>query len=96
MTAIPTKAPKPSLSQRMKRLAKQYWKYRYLMMLLIPSVAMLIIFKYVPMYGVTIAFKNFKLRQGILGSPGSASTCSRRFSPCPCSGRRLKIPPSWA
>lgn len=69
MTAIPTKAPKPSLSQRMKRLAKQYWKYRYLMLLMIPSVAMLIIFKYVPMYGVTIAFKNFKLRQGILGSP---------------------------
>ena len=65
MTAIPTKAPKPSLSQRMKRLAKQYWKYRYLMLLLIPSVAMLIIFKYIPMYGVTIAFKNFKLRQGM-------------------------------
>lgn len=69
MTAIPAKAPKPTLAQRMKRLAKQYWKCRYLMMLLIPSVIMLIIFKYVPMYGVTIAFKNFKLRQGILGSP---------------------------
>ncbi len=69
MTAIPTKAAKPTLSQRMKHLAKQYWKYRYLMMLLIPSVVVLIIFKYVPMYGVTIAFKNFKLRQGILGSP---------------------------
>ena len=69
MTAIHTKAPKPSLGQRMKHLAKQYWKYRTLMLLLIPSLAMLIIFKYVPMYGVTIAFKNFKLRQGILGSP---------------------------
>lgn len=69
MTAIPANAPKPTLAQRAKRLAKQYWKYRYLMMLLIPSVVMLIIFKYVPMYGVTIAFKNFKLRQGILGSP---------------------------
>ena len=69
MTAIPAKAPKQSFGQRMKRLARQYWKCRYLMMLLIPSVVMLIIFKYVPMYGVTIAFKNFKLRQGILGSP---------------------------
>ena len=69
MTAIPAKAPKPTLVQRLQRLAKQYWKCRYLMMLLIPSVIMLIIFKYVPMYGVTIAFKNFKLRQGILGSP---------------------------
>ena len=69
MTAIPAKAPKQPLGQRMKHLARQYWKCRYLMLLLIPSVAMLIIFKYVPMYGVTIAFKNFKLRQGILGSP---------------------------
>ncbi len=69
MTAIPAKAPKPTLAQRTRRLAKQYWKYRYLMMLLIPSVVMLIIFKYVPMYGVTIAFKDFKLRKGIMGSP---------------------------
>ena len=69
MTAIPAKASKPTLAQRTRRLAKQYWKYRYLMMLLIPSVVMLIIFKYVPMYGVTIAFKDFKLRKGIMGSP---------------------------
>ena len=32
-------------------------------------MVVLIIFKYVPMYGVTIAFKDFKLRKGILGSP---------------------------
>lgn len=69
MTAIPANTQKPTLAQRMKRLAKQYWKYRYLMLLLIPSVVVLIIFKYVPMYGVTIAFKDFKLRKGILGSP---------------------------
>ena len=68
MTAIPAKASKPTLAQRTRRLAKQYWKYRYLMMLLIPSVVMLIIFKYVPMYGVTIAFKDFKLRKGIMGT----------------------------
>ena len=69
MTAIPSTPPKPTLAQRFKHTAKQYWKYRYLMMLLIPSVVVLIIFKYVPMYGVTIAFKDFKLRKGILGSP---------------------------
>ncbi len=69
MKAQAAKAPKPPVSLRLKRLALQYWKYRYLMLLLIPSVAVLIIFKYVPMYGVTIAFKDFKLRQGILGSP---------------------------
>ncbi len=69
MKAKALKAPRQPLGLRMKKLALQYWKYRYLMLLLIPSVAVLIIFKYVPMYGVTIAFKNFKLRQGIMGSP---------------------------
>ncbi|MDO5325746.1 MAG: ABC transporter permease subunit [Clostridia bacterium] len=50
------------------RLMQQYWRCRYLVLLLIPSVAVLIIFKYIPMYGVQIAFKNFKLKDGIVGS----------------------------
>lgn len=66
MTTKPQVINQPS---KLKTLAKQYWKYRGLMVIMIPSVIMLIIFKYVPMYGVTIAFKDFKLRQGILGSP---------------------------
>lgn len=66
MTTKPQVINQPS---KLKTLAKQYWKYRGLMMIMIPSVIMLIIFKYVPMYGVTIAFKDFKLRKGILGSP---------------------------
>ena len=48
---------------------KQYWKYRGLFMIMIPSVIMLIIFKYVPIYGIQIAFKNFRLKAGIWGSP---------------------------
>lgn len=54
---------------RLKHLAHQYWKYRYLILLMIPSLIMLILFKYVPLYGIQIAFKNFRLRQGIWGSP---------------------------
>ena len=50
------------------RTLRQYWRCRYLVMLLIPSVVVLIIFKYIPMYGVQIAFKNFKLKDGIVGS----------------------------
>ena len=64
-----TKTPVVNAPSKLKVLARQYWKYRGLMMIMIPSVIMLIIFKYVPMYGVTIAFKDFKLRKGILGSP---------------------------
>ncbi|MBR3493797.1 MAG: sugar ABC transporter permease [Clostridia bacterium] len=48
---------------------QQYWRCKYLVMLLIPSLVVLIIFKYIPMYGVQIAFKNFKIGKGIVGSP---------------------------
>lgn len=47
---------------RVKRCRHLYW------MLLIPVVYYLL-FHYAPMYGVTIAFKKFNARQGILGSP---------------------------
>lgn len=66
MTTKPQAINQPS---KLKHLAKQYWKYRGLMLIMLPSIIMLILFKYVPMYGVTIAFKDFKLRKGILGSP---------------------------
>ncbi len=49
------------------------WKYikrnKYLYLLLVPCIAYLIIFHYVPMYGLIISFKDFKFSKGILGSP---------------------------
>lgn len=41
--------------------------YQYYVMLL-PCVAFFILFKYVPMYGIVLAFKDFSFRKGILGS----------------------------
>lgn len=40
-----------------------------LYLLLLPSLVLLILFAYKPMYGVVIAFKNYKNSLGILGSP---------------------------
>jgi putative aldouronate transport system permease protein len=40
-----------------------------LYLLLLPSVVLLILFAYWPMYGVTIAFKDYTNAAGILGSP---------------------------
>ena len=48
----------------LKRISRHWQLY---LVLLIP-VALLIIFSYGPMYGVQIAFKDFKVRQGIWGS----------------------------
>jgi putative aldouronate transport system permease protein len=48
---------------------KKYKQYRVLLIMLIPAVIYYIIFHYLPMYGVLLAFKDFKITQGILGSP---------------------------
>lgn len=42
---------------------------KYLYLLLVPCVLYFIIFYYVPMYGLIIAFKDFKFSKGIIGSP---------------------------
>lgn len=47
---------------------KSIFKYWQMYLLLIPAIAYFIIFKYVPMAGVQIAFKNFKFSKGIWGS----------------------------
>ncbi len=46
-----------------------YIKKNYILYLLIaPAIILTIIFKYVPMYGATIAFKDFSPMKGIMGS----------------------------
>lgn len=43
--------------------------HKSLYLLAIPGIAYYVIFHYVPMYGATIAFKDFSPLRGILGSP---------------------------
>lgn len=45
------------------------WRERYLWLMILPVVVYFIIFSYVPMYGVTIAFKEYNVGLGILKSP---------------------------
>jgi putative aldouronate transport system permease protein len=44
-------------------------KYKMLYLMLLPAVAFLFLFSYIPMYGASIAFKEFWITKGILGSP---------------------------
>ena len=45
-----------------------FWSNRYLYLLLTPCVIYFIIFNYVPMYGLILAFKDFRFSRGIFGS----------------------------
>lgn len=64
--ALKPNAPKDPLGVRFARSLRKYWPY-YVMLL--PAVIYFIIFCYGPMYGVQIAFKDFKIKKGFGGSP---------------------------
>ncbi|MGO4693088.1 ABC transporter permease [Paenibacillus sp. 2TAB26] len=55
--------------QRLVYLLKKIWLYRYLYFMLLPCLASFIIFSYIPMGGLLLAFKEFKFNQTILESP---------------------------
>ena len=46
------------------------WKHRYLYLLLLPAIIYFIVFHYIPMYGVTISFKDYNFKKGILEVTG--------------------------
>lgn len=52
-----------------ERLKRDVIRNRYIYIMLIPVVLYFIIFHYVPMVGAQIAFKDFSISKGILGSP---------------------------
>lgn len=49
--------------------SKELARNRFLYVLLVPVALYLIVFKYAPMFGEIIAFKNYRLADGIMGSP---------------------------
>lgn len=53
----------------MEGLLKQLKKNRVMLCMLIPATVFVIIFSYIPMGGIVLAFKNFSYAQGIFKSP---------------------------
>lgn len=44
-------------------------QYKYFYLMVLPVLIWYALFSYAPMYGITLAFKTFNYREGILGSP---------------------------
>lgn len=53
----------------MKRLGKDMKRNYLLYLMILPGVIYYVVFHYVPMYGIQLAFKDFHAKKGILGSP---------------------------
>lgn len=58
---------------------KSLYKSRALYVMMLPSIVIFIIFTYVPMYGVVIAFKNFTPVDGIFGSSWAGLKYFRQY-----------------
>ena len=52
-----------------RQLRKRLWQHRALYLMFIPCVVYFILFCYVPMAGIVLAFKKFSFSKGIWGSP---------------------------
>lgn len=63
----------------MKRLKKDFKVNWILYLMLLPVMAYFIIFEYIPMCGITLAFRDYKIKLGILGSPWNNFAYFKRF-----------------
>ena len=63
-------ASDPRTLRRIERrqTLERAWRMRQFYVLLVPAVVLLIVFKYVPMYGAGIAFVDYNIVKGVLGS----------------------------
>ena len=60
-------------------LWKRLVKYRVLMLMVLPTVALVLAFQYMSMYGIIIAFKRYSPYKGFLGSPWAKSSGFEHF-----------------
>lgn len=61
--------PKKNVRMTFTEGVHELWKNKMLYLMTVPTIIWVIIFCYVPMYGVLIAFKKFSYKEGIWGSP---------------------------
>lgn len=62
-----TSYTKTSSAKKRNSLGKAIYRDRYLYLLLVPVIVYYVVFKYAPLYGLQIAFRDFKLGTGISG-----------------------------
>lgn len=66
--------PQEERNRTMKTLGKEIKKNKAVYLLLLPGLIWLFIFAYMPMGGLSLAFKTFHAREGIWGSPWAGLT----------------------
>ncbi len=65
MTALPA----ADLNKKRRSFMRRVRKHKLHLLMILPVFLWYLLFRYGPLYGVTLAFKEFRLLQGIFGSP---------------------------
>ena len=68
MKSVKAAKVRVSPAERIKITVREYIKYRSFVLMFLPVMIYFIVFKYIPMFGNVLAFKNFKFKLGIFGS----------------------------
>jgi putative aldouronate transport system permease protein len=76
-------ASAPNAAVNRKSLWSRILQHKILYLFILPCVVWLIVFCYVPMYGIVLAFKNYNYSLGILGSPWAGLKWFQKFLSSP-------------
>ncbi|OPH50620.1 polysaccharide ABC transporter ATP-binding protein [Paenibacillus ferrarius] len=60
---------RPLFGSRARSLWKRIWEFKALYVMILPGVLYYIVYRYLPMYGTLIAFKDYSFTKGIVSSP---------------------------
>ena len=79
MAGISAAARSRALRLRESSVYRHFYRDRYYLALLLPGIAYFIIFHYIPIYGLQVAFKDFSPRAGITASPWADQSGMEHF-----------------
>ena len=79
----------PALKGRSHRTAVGLWKDRYRYSLILPGLIVVFVFSYMPMYGIVLGFKDYKIKSGILFSEWVGLYHFERFFKSPVAGQTI-------
>ena len=84
------KAVAPAVKTGEKPIGKRIGQYWQLYLMLLIPVVLTVIYKYIPMYGIQIAFRDYKASRGMFGSEWVGLQWFERFFSSPNCVRMIK------
>ncbi len=54
--------------QKFMRILNYMWKHKFIYLIALPGIIFFLVFKYIPMVGIVIAFQDYNIYNGIFGS----------------------------